>query len=641
MTRKYPYLSSPIQIGNAIYRNRMASAPTGGTDMSPEGHIGQKSIAFYELKAKGGAAVVPVCEVVVHRETDDSPMFLLDSDNPAMLGSFTYAADAIRRHGAIPSIELSHGGRYAFLKKVSTKYGPSAGTEENGSVVLELTHDQIRDIVAAYGHTAALAKRAGFEMIMIHGGHGWLINQFLSPFHNIRTDGYGGSIENKCRFALEAIESVRNAVGPGFPIEFRLSGRESFKGGYELDTAVKIAEVIAPHIDLLHVSAGSHHLQFDVSHPSMFMPHGANLHFAEEIKKHVSVPVATVGNLGDPAKMEEIIASGKADVVYMARALLADPYLPRKIMENRDDEIIQCLRCYVCNMERGKNGTRRCTLNPLIGREADGLEILPARVPRKVLVAGGGPGGMEAALISAQRGHKTILCEKADRLGGILNCEEGVSFKEPMFNFTKTMERLLAIEGVEVRLNTEVTSDYAEKENADVLICAVGSEAIIPPIPGIDGGNVIPVLDLPGRRGEIGDKVVVLGGGQAGCETAIHLANEGKSVVIVEMLDKLASDSFEFQRDVMLEQVYGRVDIKLGYKGIKIDSRGLYCKSPSGEEELIAADTIIISVGQSSRRCVVDSLLDAAPRVMQIGDCVKPKDMTVAIYQGFHAALDV
>lgn len=641
MIRKYPYLCSPIQIGNVTLRNRMASAPTGGTDMTPEGGIGRRSTAFFELKAKGGASVVTVSEVVVHPETDASPNFHLDAVTPGLLGGFAYTADAVRRHGAIASLELSHGGRYGALRSNTPKYGPSPEKLPGEPEVYELSTGQISDIVAAYGQVAGLAKRAGYEMLMLHGGHGWLINQFLTERHNKRADAYGGSLEKRCRFALEVIESVRAAVGPGFPIEFRISAKESIDGGYGLDTAVEISKIIEPYIDMLHVSAGSHHIGFTITHPSAFTGHGPNVYLAEEIKKHVKIPVATVGALGDPAKMEEIVASGRADVIYMARSLIADPYFPRKIAENRDEDIVTCLRCFSCNFERGKTSTRRCALNPMIGREIEGFEVQPAAKPRKVMVAGGGPGGMEAALTAAQRGHETILCEKKDRLGGIMNCEEGVPFKEAMFKYPKTMERLLRAEGVDIRLNTTVTADYAEKENADVLICAIGSDEIVPPLPGIDGANVVRVQDKYARRAEIGQSVAILGGGIAGCEAALCLADEGKTVSIVEMRDDLAVDANELYRDALLSRLDGRVEIKSGCTATRVGPDGLYYTAPGSGEELLKADTVILAAGQRARSFDASALLDAAPRVFLIGDCVTAKDITTAVYQGYHAALDV
>lgn len=246
-------------------------------------------------------------------------------------------------------------------------------------------------------------------MLMIHGGHGWLINQFLSPFFNHRTDRYGGSLENRCLFAKEILLSVRNAVGSDFPIEFRFSGDEFLEGGYTLSDGIQIAKQLEPYVDLLHVSAGTYQNGFGITHPSMFVPHGCNVYLASEIKKHVSTPVATIGGLNSPEQMEEILASHKADVVYMARALLADPFLPRKIMENRSEEIVHCLRCFTCMAERAVTATRRCTVNPIIGRELEDYEIYPAPEKKKVLIAGGGPGGLYAAYTAAKRGHHVIL----------------------------------------------------------------------------------------------------------------------------------------------------------------------------------------------------------------------------------------
>ena len=295
MERKYPHLTSPITIAGVTFRNRMFSAPMGGTDITNDGCIGPKSTAFYELRAKGGAGAVTVSECMVHPKTDGSHAYHLD---PAILNSLacaTYTADAIRRHGAMPSLELSHSGMFAGTymtdkskQKGMNQWGPSDTVRNDGVEVKGLTKELIDEIVKSYGDVAAMAKRAGFEMIMIHGGHGWLINQFLSPLFNKRTDEYGGTYQKT----------------------------------------------------------------FGITHPSMFEDHGRNVFLAEEIKKHVKVPVATIGGLNDPEQLEEIIASGKADIVYMGRALLADPYLPEKVTENRDNEIVHCLRCFTCMAER-------------------------------------------------------------------------------------------------------------------------------------------------------------------------------------------------------------------------------------------------------------------------------------------------
>lgn len=648
MERKFPHLSSPITIGRVTFRNRMFSAPMGGTDITNDGCIGPKSTAFYELRGKGGAAAVTVSECMVHPKTDGSHAYHLDTAVLNSLAAATYTADAIRRHGAMPSLELSHSGMYAGTymtdktkQKSMNQWGASDVTRPDGVEVKALTKEMIAEIVESYGTVAGLAKRAGFEMIMIHGGHGWLLNQFFSPYFNKRTDEYGGSLENRCRLAVEVLKSVRKAVGPGFPIEFRLSGSELFEGGYDLAEGCRIAQQIEPYIDLLHVSAGTYQRGFGDTHPSMFKEHGCNVYLAAEIKKHVSVPVATLGGLNDPKQMEEIIASGKADVVYMARALLADPFLPRKVVENREDEIVKCLRCFTCMAERAATSTRRCTVNPLIGRELEGSDIIPAVEKKKVLVAGGGPGGLYAAYTAARKGHQVILCEKESEVGGILKSEQALPFKHEMYELAGTYKLLAEKAGVEIRLNTEVTKEYAEKENADALIIAVGSTPLVPPIPGLNGSNVVIVNNYYLEKEKVGDEVVVFGGGLAGCECAIHLGMEGKKVSLVEMRDELAPDANVRHRPLLLKEIEKYVTVYTGYKGLEVTADGILCEDKNGEKQLVPGKSVICALGQRSRTDLVEKLQDAAPFVRVIGDAAKVSTITNAVYWGYHAALDI
>lgn len=648
MKRKFPHLSSPITIGRVTFRNRMFSAPMGGTDITNDGCIGPKSTAFYELRGKGGAAAVTVSECMVHPKTDGSHAYHLDTTILNSLAAATYTADAIHRHGAVPSLELSHSGMYAGTYMTDKtkqhemhQWGACDTVRADGVKVKALPEEMIQEIVEAYGQTAALAKRAGFGMIMIHGGHGWLLNQFLSPYFNKRTDKYGGSLENRCRLAMEVLQSVREAVGPGFPIEFRMSGSELFEGGYDLEEGVRIAQQLEPYIDLLHVSAGTYQRGFGDTHPSMFKEHGCNVYLAAEIKKHVSIPVATIGALNDPEQMEEIIASGKADVVYMARALLADPFLPRKVMENRDDEIVKCLRCFTCMAERAATSTRRCTVNPLIGREIEGNEVRPAVVKKKVLVAGGGSGGLYAAYTAARRGHQVILCEKEAELGGILKSEQALPFKHEMYELTGTYEKFARNAGVEIRLNTEVTAELAEKENADALIVAVGSTPLVPPIPGLDGENVVIVNDYYKQKEKVTDKVVVFGGGLAGCECAIHLGMEGKEVHLVEMRNELAPDANVRHRPLLLKEIDKYVMVHTGCKGMEVTKDGIICETEEKKQILVPGTSVICALGQHSRTDIVDTLRDCAPYVAVIGDAGKVSTITNAVYEGYHAALDI
>ncbi len=648
MEYKYPHLSSPITLGRTVFRNRMFSAPMGGTDITNDGCIGPKSRAFYELRARGGAAAVTVSECMVHPATDGSHAYHLDESILNSLANATYAADAIRRHGSIPSLELSHSGMFAGTymtdksKQHSLKqWGPSDTVRADGVPVQALTKEMISEITEAYAHVASLAKRAGFELLMIHGGHGWLINQFLSPLFNHRTDEYGGSLENRCRFAIEVLQAVREAVGPFFPIEFRMSGSEFVEGGYDLDEGVRIAQMIEPYVDLIHVSSGTYQKTFGITHPSMFTEHGRNVFLAAEIKKHVSKPVATIGGLNDPAQMEAIIAEGKADVIYMARALLADPFLPNKVMANKDEDIVRCLRCFTCMAERASTSTRRCTVNPLIGREDEGWEIQPAPVKKKVLVAGGGPGGLYAAYTAARRGHQVILCEKEELCGGILKSEQALPFKYEMYQLAGTYEKFARDAGVEIRTNTEVTREYVEKEAPDALIVACGSSPLVPPIPGLDGDNVVIVNNYYLEKDKVGDEVVVFGGGLAGCECAVHLGMEGKKVRIVEMRPLLAPDANVRHRPLLMAEIDKYAEVYTSHKGLRVTEEGIWCENENEEEVLIPGKTVICALGQRSRSDVVEQLRGSAPFVRVIGDAERVSTITNAVYWGYHAALDI
>ena len=658
MKYDYPHLCSPITIAGKTFPHRMFSAPMGGTDITNDGCIGPKSAAFYELRAKGGAAAVTVSECMVHPVTDGSHAYHLDTAVLNSLASATYAADAISRHGAVPSLELSHSGMYAGTYMTDKtrqhemcQWGPADTTRPDGVPVRALSKEQIDEIVQAYGTVAGLAKRAGFEMIMIHGGHGWLINQFLSPYFNHRTDEYGGSLENRCRFACQVLDAVRAAVGPMFPIEFRFSGSELFEGGYDLEEGVRIAQTLESRIDLLHVSAGTYQRGFGDTHPSMFKDHGCNVYLAAEIKKHVSIPVATIGGLNDPAQMEEIIASGKADVVYMARALLADPFLPRKVMENRSEDIVHCLRCFTCMAERAATGTRRCTVNPLIGREMEGDEVQPALVKKKVLIAGGGPGGLYAAWTAARRGHSVVLCEKEVALGGILKSEIALPFKREMFALTETYERFARNAGVEIRFNTEVTPEYVEKEAPDALIIAAGSRPLVPPIKGlkenIDAGNVNTIFGMinnvnAGKYPEEacqGKKVVVVGGGSVGLDVIEYFAPRGAECTIIDMLPQIGMLADPITKCSMREthDKYGVKEyVNTALQEVK--ENAFTVKLPDGTIQDLTFDYGFNCLGMRSNNPVLPELqeafADTHTYIYTIGDSVRARRIMEGTMEG-------
>ena len=652
MKRDYPNLCKPLDLCGLTLRNRMCSAPLGATDIDPVGSPGPRTLGFYEARAKGGAAIVTVSELVVHPETDGSQMLHLSLKTSGQLGAFAYVADAIKRHGAIASIELSHSGQYAGTYMVDKKkkgelcqYGPSDGVRPDGMKVKALTVEQIDSIVAAYAEAAGLAKRAGFQMCMVHCGHGWLINQFLSPYFNKRTDEYGGSLENRTRLARRIMEAVRKECGPRFPIEMRMSGSELFDGGYDLEEGVRIAQALEDYVDLIHVSAGSYQFGFSVTHPSMIRDHGCNVYLAAEIKKHVSKPVATLGGLSDPAQMEEIIASGQADLCVMGRALLADPNLPNKVMANKGDEIIRCMRCFTCMAERPVTQTRRCSLNPRIGREFEGLDVAPVAESqrKKVLVVGGGIAGLVAATTAAQRGHDVTLCEAGPELGGILRTEAAVPFKQDMYHLGRTYATLAQRAGVNILLNTPVDAAYADEFGADAAVIAVGSAPMdLSFLPVAEDAQVVNVEDLYLDGVEPADEMVVVGGGLTGAECALKYVREGKKVHLVEMRDGIAIDANIRHRPILLAEIdQTDIDVVLNARATAVTAEGVTVALPDGSEKLVPGSTVVCAIGQRSRKDVANSLRDAAPWVRVIGDAVLPRNITWAVYEGFHAGMDI
>jgi 2,4-dienoyl-CoA reductase-like NADH-dependent reductase (Old Yellow Enzyme family) len=394
---KYPNLFSPIKIGCLTLKNRIMSAPTSLAELSPEGHLTRENIAYYKLRAQGGAAIINLGDVVVQGATGKSHPKQIIMDDPDVLPSLVELVDAIKSHGAIASIELNHGGKECRRPFISGfPLGPVAETNYFGREIKEMSVEQIESIVEAFGASAATAKLAGFDMCTIHAGHGWLLSQFISPLSNKRKDEYGGSLENRMRFVFMVIERIRKLCGKDFPIEIRISGSELTGDGYGIEGGIEIAKMLDGKVDLIHVSVGTTadpETSVRVI-PSMFLEHGCNVYLAAEIKKHVITPIATVGGISDPAQMEKIITSGKADIIALARALIADPYLPKKAKAGRDDEIRPCLRCYACLGGMYVTRTMKCSVNPIIGRELQSQFVIPNATPKKVLIAGGGPAGM-------------------------------------------------------------------------------------------------------------------------------------------------------------------------------------------------------------------------------------------------------
>lgn len=642
---RYPHLCSPLKVGPLTLRNRMASAPTSLATLGPGGHPSLENIAYYELRAKGGACIVTMGDVIVHGTGLAHPEAVLLTD-PDVLPALVPLAEAIRRHGAVASIEIDHGGGKAnpMFTSDHVSHGPSAIRAAGGYDVEPMSVDFLHEIADAYGKGAAVAKLAGFQMVTLHAGHGWLIHQFLSPLTNHREDEYGGSFENRCRFMLEVIERIRAHCGPDFPIEVRMSGTElaDEQGGYTLADGVEIAKVLDGKVDLIHVSAGGGHPSGGtVMHPSMFLPHGCNVYLAAEIKKHVSTPVATVGSLSEPDKMEQIIASGQADLVCMARALIADPYLPQKVMEGRPEDIRPCQRCYNCQGGMFVTRNMRCAVDPVIGNELRGQIPVPLTRPRKVLIAGGGPAGMVAAVTAAKRGHDVTLCEASDSLGGAIRYAKHVPFKRYLDDYLHYLIRQVGRAGVQVRLGTRVTPDLAEALAPDVLIAAVGARPIVPKLLGMDLPHVVMGGKAHEVIGTLGQRVAIIGGGLVGTELAIHLADLGKRPVVLEMRGDYAVDSNPQHKNAIHWQKEHLIDFRLNTRVTAVTPEGLEAVDQAGQPVFVPADSVVVAVGYRADETQVEALRFTAPEFHWIGDCYRPGKVGDAVRMGYYTALDL
>ncbi|MDR1067804.1 MAG: FAD-dependent oxidoreductase [Clostridiales Family XIII bacterium] len=643
---KYKKLFEPITLAGTHFGNRIFASPTGYQDMDLDGKLAPTAAYYYARKAIGGAASVTVGECMVDSELGMGSPYHGRLDRDYCHHPYALITAAVTRSGAVPTAELSHSGMYAnrWMDPPGIAYGP-VDCDDNGRPVRAMTEKIIEHTIRKYADAAAFAKRCGFGMVMVHAGHGWLLHQFMHPVLNTRADRWGGSaIENRARLTVAVLDAIRAKVGRNFPIEVRISGSECYEGGYDIDEGIAFAKQLDGHADLIHVSAGSHEVEevFTVTHPSMFLPDGVNVRFAAEVKKQINTPVATVGALADPEQMEEIIASGKADVLEIARGLLADPDIPKKARAGKSGEIRTCMRCLACFSELMHTGQFFCAINPEIGREQEiKLEMRPA-ARKKVLIAGGGVAGMQAALTCAERGHEVILCEKESRLGGTLLCEEKVGFKQKLEKYLRYQERTVREAGVDVRTDTAVTETYARDIEPDAIISAMGARPVVPKIPGIDGENVLPAEDAYRDPDKTGGAVVILGAGLVGMELAIYLSTLGKKASIVEMADRV-NDGGNFQHMKALNVEIARygIGISLNTKAVRITGEGAICESADGAfdgEKLFAADTVVYAVGQAPLSAEADSLRYCAPEFYEIGDCVRPRNIMNATAAAFETA---
>ncbi|MCD8144291.1 MAG: FAD-dependent oxidoreductase [Oscillospiraceae bacterium] len=611
------------------------------------GYYNEEAYNYFRMKAVGGAAMVIVGEVMVDLENGRSHPVQIGIDDPAAAIGFINLANAIHSGGAAASVELDHGGCLSGLEFLNGRNakGPSSFVDEWGDTCEEMTEEDIYHAADMYAQGAARAKEYGFDMVMIHGGHGWLIHQFLSPLTNFRTDKWGGSLENRMRFLLLVIEKVRAAVGPNFPIDIRISGSERVEGGYGLETGIEIAKAIDGKVDMIHVSAGTQQVPYSavLMHPGVFQKPGENSNLAAEIKKHVKTPVCTVGAFSEPEFMEQYMEETGVDCIAMGRQLIADPFFPKKLMRNQLEDIRPCIRCTECLSSLIRSQRIACTVNPLIGRESEYFHPLPQPMwHRKVLVAGGGPGGMEAALRADQMGHEVLLCEATGRLGGALKFADAGGFKSLMREYRDSQIDKLERSDVKIRLNTPVTREVVERFEPDVLICAVGADPLRLPIPGADGENVVMGTDLFGHELP-GKNVVVIGGGLVGCEEGLQLAQKGFHVTVIEMQSELAPDCGRMHRLNLLheleEQEHLTTETGLRCSAIKADC--VTALDADGQERSFPADWVVMAAGMRARKNTVEELRPLVREFYVVGDCGTPRTVMAAVRDAYNAVIDL
>jgi 2,4-dienoyl-CoA reductase-like NADH-dependent reductase (Old Yellow Enzyme family)/thioredoxin reductase len=644
---KYEKLFQPLQVNGVTLKNRIIASPTSMSGFDSNGYYNEETYNYFRMKAVGGAAMVIVGEVMVDLENGRSHPVQCGIDDPAAMIPLRNLANAIHEGGALASVELDHGGCLSgpeFLNGRNAK-GPSAFTDEWGDTCDEMTEEDIYHAADMYAQAALNAKTYGFDMVMIHAGHGWLIHQFISPLTNKRTDKWGGSIENRLRFLNLVVEKVRAAVGPRFPIDIRISGAERIEGGYGIETGIEIAKAVDGKVDLIHVSAGTQQVPYSaiLMHPGIFQKPGENSGLAAEIKKHVKTPVCTIGAFSDPEFMEQYMEETGVDCIGMGRQLIADPFFPKKLMRGEEREITPCLRCTECLSGLIHNQRVHCSVNPIIGREDQFFQPRPVNHPgRKVLIAGGGPGGMEAALEADKRGHKVVLCESTGRLGGTLRFADAGGFKTLMRNYRDSQIDKLGRSGVEVRLNTPVTQEIVDEIKPDVLIIAVGSHPFYLPVPGGHGDNVVAGADLLGHE-KAGKNVVVIGGGLVGCEEAVQLADKGYHVTIVEMQEELAPDCGRMHRLGLLHEVEVRenIDVCTGVRCTGITDTAVTAVNADGEEQSYPIDWVVMAAGMRPNSDAVAELRKLVPESYVIGDCHTAATVLKAVREGYDAAVDL
>ena len=615
-------------------------APMGTGLPEHDGTNNDRTTAYYRRRAEGGVGMLTVeASLVVPGSYGVGPELRLHGEE--FLPGLRDLVDALRPDEIPVGMQLWHPGRQTLLGEA---VAPSAiPLTPRTPVPRALTIDEIHEYVDWYALSAEIAKAAGFDYIEVHGAHCYLPCEFISPLSNSREDEYGGSLRNRARFPLELVRAIRERCGDDYPISYRISGEEGSPGGFVLEDAVQVCRWLEEAgVDCISVSAGNWHALHYTIGP-MFLPRGYLLHLARGIKAAVSVPVVAAGRLDDPDLAESVLADGDADFIALGRALIADPDWPKKLREGHRTDIRPCISCNACVDLVAKAEEARCAVNPEVGFELD-WHVDPAEAPRRVMVVGSGPAGMEAARIARLRGHDVSIWERDPILGGKLDVASRAPSKTTVLDFRNYQARKLEELGVEIHTGVDVTGDTVREVRPDVVLVAVGADPLIPPIPGIEGPNVLDAQEILYDRIDVapGEHVAIVGGSATGCETAEWLIAHGARATIVEMLPRVGNGiELITQKHLLAELRADGVQILTRARVTSIEPNAvLWEHVESGETHVLEVDRVALAVGWRPRGAAFAGQFDDTETVL-IGDASRPADFVAAIQAGAIAGLAV
>jgi 2,4-dienoyl-CoA reductase-like NADH-dependent reductase (Old Yellow Enzyme family)/thioredoxin reductase len=630
---KHSLLREPFRLKNIELRNRIVMAPMLSRLSLPNGIVSQKLIDYYAERAKGGAGMIIVeYSYIDNLESKAHPLQLGVYDDQ-LIGGLADLAEVIQERGAKAILQICHAGRsssagYMGLQPIA----PSAMPGLEGKIAREMTLEELERIIESFAEAARRAKTAGFDGVELHGTHGYLMAQFVSPYTNRRTDVYG---KDRGLFSLKTLERVRSKVGNDYLVGYRMTGDEFMAGAVTLEETKPLAKRLEEKgIDYIHVSGGFLENGEHSLIPLYFAP-GHLLHLAAGIKSVVHVPVIAVGAVHNPDLAEETLQKKQADLIAMGRALIADPELPNKIQAGRLEDIRTCLRCNDgCVSRTPLNRSQHCSINAEVGRERE-MQILPTLKAKKVCVIGGGPAGLEAARVLALRKHRVTLIEKEKELGGLLRFASIPAFKVELKTYLAYLKTQVEKLGVEIQLSQEGNVELLKKLQPDTVILATGSTFRLPDISGIRNSFVANASDLLSEKFQAKKKVLVAGGAAMGCEVAAHLASSGRKVTLVEMLGELCPDMEPRTRKTLLDMLKDSgVEVFTDWKVEKIDTGGVTLMNRNWERREVPADSVVLALGLKSNQELLKPLKANFSEVYAIGDCVEPRK----IYQAVHEA---